>query len=279
MRLRWLLAPVALFAATAAQAQTSPSPSTETPSKSLWEIGGFGFGVSQQAYPGSDQNIRRALVLPYFLYRGPVLRVDGDTVGVRAVKTPEVEVDIGFAGAFGTSSNNLDARRGMPGVGTLGEIGPRVKWNIGPLAGGKLRANFPLRGVFDLSHGFASRGLAFEPELAFDYRTASGWSLGTSAGLVFGNRKLADTFYGVAPAFATPVRPAYEASAGLIATRFGAGATKMLSPDWRFFTFARVDSVAGAANKNSPLVRRTTGATVGAGLSYTWIRSDEKAVD
>ena len=39
----------------------------------------------------------------------------------------------------------------------------------------------------------------------------------------------------------------------------------------------RVDSVAGAANEASPLVRRTTGTTVGLGLGYTWLRSEARA--
>jgi outer membrane scaffolding protein for murein synthesis (MipA/OmpV family) len=45
------------------------------------------------------------------------------------------------------------------------------------------------------------------------------------------------------------------------------------------FGFARIDSIAGSANKNSPLVRQTTGATVGVGVSYTWMRSSERARD
>ena len=30
----------------------------------LWEVGGVVFGVSQNAYPGSDQQVNRALALP-----------------------------------------------------------------------------------------------------------------------------------------------------------------------------------------------------------------------
>ena len=41
----------------------------------------------------------------------------------------------------------------------------------------------------------------------------------------------------------------------------------------------RVDTVHGAANRDSPLVRQTTGATVGLGVSYTWLRSAARAQD
>ena len=57
------------------------------------------------------------------------------------------------------------------------------------------------------------------------------------------------------------------------------GFIRDLSPDWRLFGFARVDTVQGAANRDSPLVRQTTGATVGLGVSYTWLRSSSRAAD
>lgn len=249
-------------------------------SKPLWELGGVALGVSQQAYPGSDQQVNRALALPFFLYRGPILRADGETLGVRAVKTPTVEVDLGVAASLGSSSRQLDARRGMPTLGTLVEAGPRVKWQLGDgPAGAKWQANFPLRAVFDLSDSLSQRGLAFEPELVLSRNTSNGWSWSARGGLVAGNRKLNDTFYGVAPVFATASRPAYEAKSGLIAWRLGASASRPITPDWSFFTFARVDTVAGAANDNSPLVRQKTGASVGLGVSYTWLRSERRAAD
>jgi MipA family protein len=55
------------------------------PNLPLWELGGFGVATSQQAYPGSDQQINRGLVLPYFVYRGEFLRADRDTAGLRAI--------------------------------------------------------------------------------------------------------------------------------------------------------------------------------------------------
>ncbi len=277
-----MFAPVGVFAslllAHVASAQTAPQGPVS--GKPLWELGGVALGVSQQAYPGSDQQVNRALALPFFLYRGPFLRADGETLGVRALKTPTVELDVGFAATLGSSSRQLDARRGMPTLGTLVEVGPRLKWNLGDGPGGaKWQANFPLRAVFDLSDSLSQRGLAFEPELVLARNTSNGWNWSARGGLVAGNRKLNDTFYGVAPVFATAARPAYEAKAGLIAFRLGASASRPITPDWNFFTFARVETVAGAANDNSPLVRQKTGATVGLGVSYTFLRSERRAAD
>ena len=255
----------------AASAQTQPP---------LWEIGAVGFGVSQQAYPGAGQQVNRALALPFVIYRGRYLRADRDGAALRALKTSRFELDIGFAGAFAARSAEIDARRGMPDLGLLVEAGPRLKWNlVQGAAGERLRLELPLRGVFDLDDGAAHRGMSFEPELAVVHRAEGSWSTSASVSAIVADRRMARTLYEVAPAFALPERPAFQARAGLVAWRLAASFTRRISPDWLIFGFARMDSVAGAANRASPLVRRTTGATLGLGVSYTWRRSERGAED
>jgi MipA family protein len=245
----------------------------------LWEIGGVAFGVSQQAYPGSDQQVNRALPLPYFLYRGEVLRADRDTAGIRALKTDTFELDVGFAGSFGASSGALDARQGMRELGTMVELGPRLKWRLGDTAGGgRLTAEFPLRAVFDLSDKGAYRGVSFEPRLVYAIRSGP-WRYGASVGAIVADTRLAQTFYQVNASEATAGRPAYTAESGLVAWRAGGLFSRSLGRDWNLFGFARLDSVAGAANESSPLVRRKTGGSLGLGLSYTWLRSEQRAQD
>jgi outer membrane scaffolding protein for murein synthesis (MipA/OmpV family) len=252
----------------------------EEPARPLWEIGVVGGALSQQAYPGASENVQRGLLLPYAIYRGKFLRIDRGGAGVRAIKTETFEFDIGFSGALGSSSNAIEARRGMPNLGNLAEFGPRIKWNLGDGPGqGRWRLDFPLRGVFDISDRFANKGLAFEPELSFGRRTAGGWGYSASVGAVWGDRRLTDTFYGVAPRYATATRPSYEAKSGLIAWRLSTGMSHALGRDWRVFLFGRVDTVAGAANKASPLVKRETGASLGVGLTYTWLRSETTVED
>lgn len=263
---------VLLAAAVSANAQEK----SELP---LWEIGAFGLGVSQQAYPGSDQQVQRALAFPYLIYRGQFLRSDGNNVGLRALNTDNFELDIGLAGSFGSGSKEIKARAGMPKLGTLVEFGPRAKWKLSESPGqGRWSVELPVRGVFDISDSAAFRGIAAEPRLVFANRLSSGWNYSVSASALLGSQKLTDTYYGVSALQATAGRPQYTAKSGLIATRLGLAASKQLSNDWRFFTFARLDSVSGAANDSSPLVRKTNGFSVGAGVSYTWLRSAEKAM-
>jgi MipA family protein len=266
--------------AVAAGLAAASSPAQELRELPLWEIGAVGVAVSQQAYPGASEHVNTGLLLPYLFYRGEFLRADRSGIGVRAVKTPTIEFDIGFAGSFGASSDHIEARRGMPDLGTLGQFGPRLKWQLGDgPAQGRWRAEFPLRGVFDLNDHLALKGIAFEPALIFERSGLGGWNYNTSVGAVWGDQRLGDTFYGVAPAFATAGRPAYVATSGLIAWRLAGSLWHDLSPDLRVYAFARVDSVAGAANAASPLVQQKSGASVGFGFTYTWMKSDRRAVD
>lgn len=245
----------------------------------LWELGVLSAGITQQAYPGSDEQVRRATLLPFGVYRGQLLRADGDTAGLRAVKTDGFELDIGFAGAFGAGGQGVVARQGMQRLGTLLEFGPRARWRLGdaPL-GGRWRVDLPLRAVLDVSDGFSRRGWSLEPDLTWERRQGA-WRLSVSGSAILADRKLANTFYGVAPAEAIAGRPAYEAKAGLVALRLATGFLHDLSPDWWLFGYARVDTVHGAANRDSPLVRQTTGTTVGLGLAYTWLRSARRSAD
>lgn len=260
-----------------AHAQTGPA---ESGSQPRWEVGAVGLGASQQAYPGSDAQIRSGLVLPYFFYRGKVLRADRETTGLRAIKTDNFELGVDVAAAFGASSDKIEARGGMPDLGTRFELGPSIRWNLGAGPGGGVwRAILPLRGVFDLSDRGAYRGVSMGPEIQFRQRTAADWNYTMSLGAIFADQRLASLFYEVAPIYVRADRPAYDARAGLMAWRLGVSATHKIDRDWRVFGFARLDTVAGAANRDSPLVRQQTGFTAGVGVSWTWLRSEASAQD
>ena len=248
--------------------------------KPKWELGAVAVGISQQAYPGSDEQVNRAAALPFFIYRGEWLRADEDGAGLRALRTPTFELDISVAGSLGAGRRSLEARSGMPRLGTLIELGPLATWKLGeaPLQG-RWTFDLPVRAVLDVSDGFRQKGWVAEPELTYKRRSSGGWRYSVSGSAFIGNRELGDTFYGVADRYATATRPAYEAKAGLVALRLSTGFSKSLSRDWQLFGFVRVDSVAGAANKASPLVRQTNGASAGLGVSYTWLRSSESERD
>ena len=245
----------------------------------LWELGAAGALAVTPAYPGSEDRSRRALVLPYFIYRGEVFRVDQGGIGARLVKRERVEFDVGIAASLPAHSDDVAARAGMPDLGTLVEVGPRVKVTLAQLSpSSRVRLDLPLRAVIEARDGVRSQGFTFEPKLVYERRGPEGaWSFDANIGMVVGDRKINQYFYEVRPAFATAARPAFAADPGLMLVRTGVSGSTMLNRDVRLFGFVRLESYAGAANKDSPLLKRDTGASAGIGFAWTLKRSEATA--
>ena len=255
----------------------------EDRAKPLWEFGLGGVGLSQQAYPGSSVRVDRMLAVPYFIYRGPIFRVDDGDIALRAFRSSRTELDVGVAAAFGSRNSEVPLREGLRELGNLVEIGPRISYRFGVIVPGRrnnrhpLTLEMPLRGVFNLSESLAFRGWTFEPTLQWRHRLPRKFDLRVAGGLLFGTQRYNDTFYGVDPALATATRPAFEARSGLVASRIGVFLGRRISPNWRLVAFARYNYVGGAANKNSPLVERNGGWTAGIGFSWKMFESDKPA--
>jgi MipA family protein len=254
---------------------TAQSATAAEEAKSLWEVGVGALAASSPAYPGAATRTSKFIALPFVVYRGQVLRADQGNVGLRAIKTPRYELDLGFAASIGSSASDVPARAGMRDIGTLVEFGPRLKVNLGDVSQGRsgVWVELPVRGVFDISNSFASRGVSFEPQLSFDLPLPSGWRGGASVSAIVGSQKLNDTFYSVSSAEATALRPAFTAQSGLLALRSTFAASKKLTPDLRLLGFVRLESVAGGANSASSLIQKRQGTSVGLGLAYTFGRS------
>jgi outer membrane scaffolding protein for murein synthesis (MipA/OmpV family) len=252
--------------------------STDAAALPLWEAGVFAGGLSTPAYPASSQRNQRALVLPFLVYRGDVLRADRNGVGARMVHTDRFEFDVGFAASLPASSNDIELRQGMPDLGTLIEFGPRVKMKLAePAVGERITFELPLRAVLEFNGGVRQVGYALEPKLAYEWRALADWRLKSAISLVVGDQQLNQYFYGVPAAYANASRPAFEAQAGLVSSRLTVDGGKRLTPDVNLFAFARYDLYEGAANRNSPLFAQNQGSSFGLGLTWTLGRSAQRA--
>jgi outer membrane protein len=262
-----------------ALAFTLPAAAQQAPALPLWEAGVVGGGLSTPAYPGASERSSRLLALPFLIYRGEVLRSDASGIGARLLHTDRVEFDVGFAASLPAHSDTGTARAGMPDLGLLVEFGPRVKVLLAdPTPATRLKLELPLRAVMELHGGVRRQGTTFEPRLVWDTReSASPWSMDATLGLVMGDRAINRYFYEVEPQFATPDRPAYRAGAGLMLVRVGLSGSYKLNPDVRLFGFVRHEIYAGAANRDSPLMKQNSGASIGVGFAWTLGRSTAAA--
>jgi outer membrane scaffolding protein for murein synthesis (MipA/OmpV family) len=253
--------------AAAAQAEEAPR------EKPLWELGVAAGGAWLPDYPAAGQNHFNAIGLPYIVYRGDFFRSDEKgLLRGRFVKSRDFELDVSLSGSFSADSSNNDARRGMPDLDYLVELGPRIQWTVARAAKwAKLDFELPVRAVFSTDlKSVDYRGFLAQPELAYQHDNflESGLALKHGVSASFADVNLQDYFYRVEPQFATPTRPAYEADAGYLGSRLQLVLTKALGPALRVFAAGRVDFHQGAANEDSPLFREDV--TYGAGLGVVW---------
>lgn len=248
----------------------------------LWTAGLFAVGAHHAVYPGAARRTTNATLLPFVTYRGPVFRLEGGSAGLRAMRRPRAELDFSAAASFGSDGRDSGARAGMPAIGTLVEVGPSLRVNLGELREDGTRPpwrlDLPLRAVFDADRDFDYAGLSFEPRLSWRLPAAGDWTPSLHAGALFGSRALNDMYYGVDAVYVTPTRPAYAAKPGLVATRVGTSWSRLLGPDWRLGLHASLESVRGAANESSPLVGRMVDPTLAITLTWTALRSDHAGV-
>ncbi|RZA33649.1 MAG: MipA/OmpV family protein [Lysobacteraceae bacterium] len=245
----------------------------------LWEIGLGAAALSTPSYPGSDERENRVLVFPNIVYRGQVLRADRSGINARLFSSDRAELDVGFAGALPSDSDDVDERAGMPDLGPLVEFGPRLKVRLADLGNNRrLRLEVPLRAVIEARGGLHGRGYTFEPRLAYEMAGARGlWTLETNLSVVLGDRRINRHFYEVAPQYATAARPAYAADSGLLLTRLGLFGSRRINEDVRVFGYLRVESYKGTANRDSPLHVKDSGVSGGVGVMWTFKRSAARA--
>ena len=245
----------------------------------LWEIGLGAAALSTPSYPGSDERESRVLPFPNIVYRGQILRADRSGIAARLFRSDRAELDVGFAGALPSDSDDVDERAGMPDLGPLVEFGPRLKLRLADLGDKRrLRAELPLRAVIEARGGLHNRGYTFEPRLAYELSGERGlWTLEGNVSVVLGDSKINRHFYEVAPQYATATRPAYSADSGLLLTRLGLFGSRRIDEDVRVFGYLRFESYKGAANRDSPLHVKDSGVSGGVGIMWTFKRSVARA--
>ncbi|HJV71069.1 MipA/OmpV family protein [Ideonella sp.] len=282
---------LALLASPPAGAQTSAAPAAGPPAAdgdgpdevpALWTAGLFAVAAHHAVYPGAARRSSNATLLPFVTYRGPIVRLEGGSAGLRALRTPRTELDFSAAASFGSDGLDTGARAGMPAIGTLAEIGPSLRINLGELPEDGQRSpwrlDLPLRAVFDADRDFDYVGMSFEPRLSWRLPPIGDWTPSLHAGALFGSRALNEMYYGVDPVYVTPTRPAYAAKPGLVATRLGMSWSKPIDTDLRLGLHASIESVRGGANESSPLVGRVVDPILAITLTWTAFRSEQPGV-
>lgn len=262
---------LAVGASVAAQAD-EPSPADLRP---LWE---FGLGVGVLAfddYRGSATSHAYPIPLPYFVYRGRILRSDEN--GLRGRFFNQDRVELSFSINATTPVRNDSARHGMPDLRPTLEVGPALDIHLWRSADERLKLNVrvPVREAFTIDTSPRAIGVFAAPNINLDIAQlpgSGGWKLGFLAGPLFAVRSYDDYFYSVAPQYASPGRPAFEASGGYAGTQALASLSRRYPSYW-IGAYVRYDTLTGASFTDSPLVKTRGYWTLGFGVAWMIAKS------
>ncbi len=237
------------------------------------DIGVFGLAGYVPDYPAASQSHLHLIPLPYLIYRGKYFETGPNSAAGYLFKSPAYTLDISAAASFDTQSTNDLARQGMPALGYLGEIGPRLRVRLlHDAASAKIDLEFPVRAVLETDlKSIGYEGFDFTPEIAYQndnfYGSHGRFKIGLSP--QFASQQLMSYFYGVSPQFATATRPAYTAQPGYVGTQLDASYRVPLNARISLFSQLAFDDYTAATNQDSPLFRRQYGASVLAGVSFS----------
>lgn len=259
-----------VVAATGARAEQLP----------LWEAGAGVTLLSFPDYRGSNERHQWVLPFPYVVYRGEFLKADERRVRGLFFKTERVELDVSVNGTVPVKSSENEARRGMPDIDPILEIGPSL--NLHLFQSGdrkeKLELRLPVRAAIASDFSRVDfTGWVFQPNLNLDVRdplAQEGWNFGVLAGPMFSSRRYHRYFYAVDSAFAIPGRPAYNPGGGYAGTQLIVALSKRYRDLW-VGGFARWDALNHAAFGGSPLVK--TNQYLAGGVAVAWVFRESKS--
>jgi len=267
-----------LLLAALLSAAVLPRGATAEP-KPKWEAGAGATGLRLPDYRGSDESRGYLYPLPYFVYRGKVLRLDREGLRGVLVESDRVEFDLSLTGSLPVDSSKNLAREGMPDLDPVLEIGPKLNLTLWRDRAREARFDlrFAVRGVIatDLSHT-QDIGYVFHPHLYLGLKPAfldGKWDVSAQLGPLYGSDRYHQYYYGVAPQFATADRPAYQASAGYSGLATGGSLRRRFKNFW-VGAFVRYDALQGAIFEDSPLFKRNQ--YFAAGLAVAWIFAESK---
>ena len=241
--------------------------------KPLWEIGAGVSALTLPAYRGSDQTNNFILPIPFFTYHGDFFKADRHGIRGSFFDTDRVDLTVSLALSPPMGSNDIPIRTGMPDLKATFEVGPQVDLTLWR---SENRARFlkllmPLRAALTVEGSPQGVGWVFSPTLNVDITDLPGmpgWNLGLLAGPLFGSQRQNAYYYSVAPQYATPARPTYEAPSGYAGMHYTMGMSKRF-PNFWLGAFLRYGNLSGARFEDSPLVVQKD--SLGAGVALSWI--------
>ncbi|MBU1568731.1 MAG: MipA/OmpV family protein [Proteobacteria bacterium] len=248
----------------------------------LYEYGIVGLMAHFPQYTGSDEYQTYAFPLPYFVYRGEILKADRD--GIRGIfwRYKQFETDISLAGNPPAGDN--DARKGMEELEALGEIGPALNYyffDYGERDSFFLQVTLRSAFSFDFDSGLDVGHEGYVSDVSIIFRDSRIFKeqkirFHASTGIRFADAAMHKYFYDVPLAYVTPNREYYEAEGGYGGMQLSGSITRELTPSFSASCYGRWVNIDGAVYEDSPLVGTHNNYIVGAMLVWKIGESEKR---
>jgi outer membrane scaffolding protein for murein synthesis (MipA/OmpV family) len=240
------------------------------PAQPKIEFGVGGLVLAVPDYRGSTRYDAQAYPIPYLAYRTERLQVSREGVRARLFAAERLTASLSAAAHLPGNDDN-PARAGMPEIDPTLEAGPSLDYLVHAGDPIRLRLRWPVRAAIAADDfEFKSIGWVTVPNVRLDYAERQGrwqWLYLLSLGAVWASEDYHEYFYGVAPQYQTPARPAYDAEAGYGGVRANLSAT-VRHRRWRVGVFGSYDWMAGAAFEDSPLFETEHSLVSGVFVTY-----------
>lgn len=244
-----------------------------------WEFGLAGSAAEFNAYRGSSSSEQLAFAFPFFIYRSDRLKIGEGGARSDLFRSEDDRLNVSLSSGVPASNAQLAARAGMPRLETTLEIGPSYEHRFWKTEGGKeLWLKIPLRAAFsfdDLS--INSHGWLSTPALEYSW-AINKLKFTVAGGAQFGSEKYHAYFYSVAPEYATPTRPEYQAGGGYAGVRL-TGVVRQRWDKYVLGAYLRYDSLKNAVFEESALMEQDHYAAAGIFFGWLFYQSEERTTD
>lgn len=222
----------------------------------MMEVGLAFAGQYRNHYRGSEQTELQTLPIPYFIYRGEVIKAERGGVRADFFANKKWELNFSAAGALGADSDNNRLREGMPELDTAIELGPSLNVNLtGETFRDGWQFRLPVRAVFTVGSGVDAIGYTATPQFTFHQKPFwGGWAASYDVGAFFASDKYHDYYYSVESEYVTPERELYDAEAGFSGVFVEGTLFRRMKSGTIFAVSLQYDSLAGTVFEDSPLV-------------------------
>lgn len=242
--------------------------------KPLWEYGAGVAGWHSPHYLGADQQSSYLVPIPYFVYRGEIIRADREGVRGLLYGSDKLDLRITGSGSLPVDSDDNDAREGMDDLDFMVEIGPTLQYQLYETERQELRFDLPVRAAFTLGDDFMHhQGWTANPRFRHEQQLPP-WTITSTVGLVFSDRRYHGYIYDVDIDDVRANRPFYQSSSGYTASRFSIGVKRRIG-DVFVGALASYYNLNGVANEDSPLLKRQNYFSVS--MMVAWVFGESKA--